>query len=76
MKITTLVAAATIATASTTAYAGNPTSVGTADGNVIVVMDPDTGGAATGSMGSLGGTVLPILGGLLLLGAVAAGSGS
>jgi len=71
MKITKMIAVAAIAGAATTASAGNPTmSVGD-DDIVIIPAAP----AAGSSLGSLGGAA-PALIGLLVLGAIAAGSGS
>lgn len=72
MKLTKVLAVAAIAGTSTAAYAGNVANVQVED-QPIIITEPEV--VAGSSMGSLGG-VAPALIALLLLGAVAAGSGS
>lgn len=72
MKITKMIAVAAIAGAATTASAGNPT-MSAGDDSIVII--PAETMAAGSSLGSLGGAA-PALIGLLVLGAVAAGSGS
>ena len=69
MKLTKVLAIAAIASTSTAAYAGNPTTAGVLDDQVIILPE-DTDGSA-GSLGSLGGAAPAIIA-LVLLGAVAA----
>lgn len=77
MKITSVVAAAALATAASTSFAGDISEAGTMDDTIIIITD-DTTGSSAGSLGSLGslGGAAPALLALLVVGAVVAGSGS
>jgi len=69
MKIKTVLAAAVIASASTTSFAGDVSDAGTSDGNVFVPVQ-----TATTSPSSK--FIVPAILGLLVIGAVASGGGS
>ncbi len=71
MKITAFVAAAALATAASTSFAGDISDAGTMDDDIVII--PATQPA--GSSGSLGGAA-PAIAALLIIGAIAAGSGS
>ena len=69
MKIKTVLAAVVLASASTTSFAGDVSDAGTADNEVFVPV-------MTESASSSSGLILPAILGLLVLGAVASGSGT
>lgn len=74
MKITTFVAAAALATAASTSFAGDLSPAGTVDNDIIIIPEAPAG-SSVGSLGSLGGAA-PAIAALVVLGALAASGGS